>query len=403
MQLYIHAFIYMHAFALMSIACFYPASRDTHTSATFEQEPPKKEPAWRLALFNFTESSQFQLISAGLVLVSLFLPDSKILANSPDSTNGAYNSVLTFIFAAFSCELVLACLCTDGYPNGFFFWMDVLGTLSMLLDLNWALKSYVSKSYTSSARVLRVARAAKLGARSTRLMRVVKYTKRFCTKNIKPLQKSMGTVHSISNKLAAVLARQVAELVLVVVIVVPQCSYSTTDYSVQAWLDTFSQNCALNVSTAAMESYVGLFTDFYSSRIFYPLSLEITGYNSYTFSSPNEPVRDENKWAYTSTCASVVIDSTKLAQWDALFSIVLFVIAILLLTVFASLLNVSVDWLVVVPLERMMNTLKNSAAIMLSSVKALEGQKDENISKVVGEMDSTLETELLEKMIEKCE
>jgi len=38
---------------------------------------------------------------------------------------------------AFSLEIFIASLCKNDYFNGFFFWLDVVSTFSLLLDIGW--------------------------------------------------------------------------------------------------------------------------------------------------------------------------------------------------------------------------------------------------------------------------
>ncbi len=38
---------------------------------------------------------------------------------------------------AFTLEIVVASLVKPDYFNGFFFWLDVISTLSLLLDIGW--------------------------------------------------------------------------------------------------------------------------------------------------------------------------------------------------------------------------------------------------------------------------
>ena len=76
----------------------------------------------------------------------------------------------------------------------FFFWMDFIGTLSILLDVGW-LKLGVLDSIEGRWELLRAARIAKIGARSSRLMR---YVSASCVLFANALR--MGTKEEKNNK-----------------------------------------------------------------------------------------------------------------------------------------------------------------------------------------------------------
>ena len=73
------------------------------------------------------------------------------------------------IFISFILECAILVVTKDQYFNGFFFYMDVIGTLSMILDVSWMSEGLgldMDESSTSDAQVLRAARSAKVRASS---------------------------------------------------------------------------------------------------------------------------------------------------------------------------------------------------------------------------------------------
>jgi hypothetical protein len=82
---------------------------------------------WRKKVFKMIDHPVPQLILGGCLLLSLFLAESWVLGNSPDSTNDALYGILSVIFVIFVAESVVLSMVQDGYWLSFFFWMDVIG------------------------------------------------------------------------------------------------------------------------------------------------------------------------------------------------------------------------------------------------------------------------------------
>ncbi|CAJ1440802.1 unnamed protein product, partial [Effrenium voratum] len=81
-------------------------------------------------------SKIFLLIMFAALLMALFLPDIWILADR--DTNTDLDILLTIIFLMFAFEFVIQCIgMRQTYINSFFFYMDILGAFSLLLDMNY--------------------------------------------------------------------------------------------------------------------------------------------------------------------------------------------------------------------------------------------------------------------------
>jgi hypothetical protein len=61
---------------------------------------------------------------------------------------------------------------------GFYFWLDMISTLTMVLDLIWITElmngGSTVKSTASLGKVARASRATKVGARATKLIRIIR-------------------------------------------------------------------------------------------------------------------------------------------------------------------------------------------------------------------------------------
>lgn len=116
------------------------------------------------------------LVTMGaLLMLSLFMADSWVLGNAPDSENPGLYAVLLAIFVLFAAELICMCFVFEGYIFSLFFWLDLLGTFSIVIDIAWISDSFIpSSTLASQGSVVRTTRAARLASRYGRLLRLMR-------------------------------------------------------------------------------------------------------------------------------------------------------------------------------------------------------------------------------------
>jgi len=71
-----------------------------------------------------------------ITIYALFADDFRLLAIKPEHDNMFYVCGLLGMFA-FTIEIVLASYAKEGYWNSFFFWLDIISTVSMITDIGW--------------------------------------------------------------------------------------------------------------------------------------------------------------------------------------------------------------------------------------------------------------------------
>ena len=98
-----------------------------------------------------------------LLLFSLYVTDAWVLGNQPDSETPILDGLLTAVFVIFSLEVVILSLVEPNYVWSFFFYMDILGTLSIILDIHYISSSFLPSGTQASGSILRATRTAKLG------------------------------------------------------------------------------------------------------------------------------------------------------------------------------------------------------------------------------------------------
>jgi hypothetical protein len=387
-----------------------------------------------------------------ILMMSLFLADSWVLGNAPDSDNAALYSILIAIFVLFSLELILMSFVEKGYFLSFFFWLDLLGTFSIIIDIAWISNRFIPNSNSvSQGSVVRSTRAARLASRYGRLLRLMRIMRVFktlpCFKFFgveEDFEPTLAAIRKVSEELSNTLQLRLAVLILTLVIVVPFLSYSVTDYSPNAWITNFKMTAKnQTVNAYDIHEVIRKCENFFQHKdqdlkyvsIESPwLEGEFVGeyYTRSTVRDSNILVYDSSYWVansliqasgnpvalsylanatadgradrpdYTEFFVTLKLDNTDPAREGAMFNILIIVLVIVMLFGFSSMFNSAVNNLVVKPLEKMMFTLRNSAMVMIQALKSLENEgNDENKKDNEEDEEEELETAKLEKMVEK--
>ena len=359
-------------------------------------------------------------------MLSLFMAESWVLGNAPDSSNDALYAVLLAIFIIFVIEVAALCVVQDKYLWSFFFWMDVIGTLSIILDIGWIANEFLpSGALASQGSVIRATRAAKLGARYGRLLRLMRLMKLtrflpcFNTGDDDTFEPTMSAIKKVSEELSSMLSLRTAALTMLLVIVVPFLSYQVTDYSPTAWATNFKV-IAKNESTTfydienlarkcnnyyhpkdstliylLVESpYNPTFEEHYNTRAVLRNNNKIE-YDFDYYVSEAELAASSNPYAAQALATGdsssrpgfirfevdIYMDNTVPNQQSAMFGILLIVLVIVVLVGFTASYSSAVNRLVVQPLEKMLGTLRSSAMLMINSLKDLETANPEEEAK----------------------
>ena len=101
-----------------------------------------------------------------LFAVDLF---SLTLASNDHDVGLHFSLFVTLVL--FIIEIVVCTFCQSGYKNSFFFWMDIIGSLSLCFDIPWIAELIIEQNDSNSG-VLRASRTTRIGARATRITKV---------------------------------------------------------------------------------------------------------------------------------------------------------------------------------------------------------------------------------------
>ena len=377
------------------------------------------------------DSNTTQCMLAVCLAISLFFPDT-YAACSPDvKYDDIFDGIEMFIFVVFCLECTTLVVCKKAYFNGFFFWMDILGTLSIILDIHWFNQSLGFNS--GDVNLLRAARSAKLGARSGRIAKVFRVVEMFFFRSLTPKGSSndvkVPPAKAVGKALSGVLSRRVAALVMILIIILPLLTYQAQDQADRAIAETIGAALTFSIDDSGgatttnvdLQGLAVMVWDFYKGRTVKPLSMSIQ--------PPGEGVEptvfdweskvgycrpDNQRGARDSTGAVSLLYCDAVDQrLQSISSVATIAVVLVVLVGFSASFQQSVDVLVVLPLERMMDTMKTSASSMLKSLQGIahershvegpDGDKVTNTleNEVDDEMSKILETDLLENMVAK--
>lgn len=199
-----------------------------------------------LGFRKFLRGKAFANVMMVALFLALFMPDLWVVLQMP--TNLELDIILCVVMALFFFEFTGLSATDPSYLFGFFFWMDMVGTVSMIADISFfglgtdATKpAYLigsSEAAKENLIVVRAARAAKLGARAGRISRVLKVLRFLPFINSDPGQDKVKMARVISGQLTNVLSTRTACLTIVLVVVLPifgMFSFPEADHSMRAW------------------------------------------------------------------------------------------------------------------------------------------------------------------------
>ncbi|KRX08496.1 Adenylyl cyclase class-3/4/guanylyl cyclase [Pseudocohnilembus persalinus] len=129
----------------------------------------------KLQLLNMLEHNITSIIMTIFTIYALFGDDIRILTT--DKYGDPYFWVINIVtMVAFTLEIIVSSLAKEGYWNGFFFWLDIISTISLLLDIGWVSNELFNGSSTaaSAASLARAGRASRIGTKAGRIIRIIR-------------------------------------------------------------------------------------------------------------------------------------------------------------------------------------------------------------------------------------
>ena len=104
-----------------------------------------------------------------ITFYALFFDDIRMIGFEKDQDDGFFAITLIGMLA-FTVEIILASLVMDDYWNSFFFWLDLVSTISMIPDCGWIWEPLTGGGGTNATDLAKTSRAGRV----TRVIRVIR-------------------------------------------------------------------------------------------------------------------------------------------------------------------------------------------------------------------------------------
>eukprot|EP00928_Gymnodinium_smaydae_P024615 TRINITY_DN1986_c0_g1_i1.p1 TRINITY_DN1986_c0_g1~~TRINITY_DN1986_c0_g1_i1.p1 ORF type:complete len:2362 (-),score=606.06 TRINITY_DN1986_c0_g1_i1:70-7155(-) len=368
--------------------------------------------SWRQVVRSKMRSRTVLFVMLICLALALYTPDALVSSGVPGDT--VNDVVLTVVMFLFLTELFLLCLVDASYPFSFFFWMDALGTASMVLDLTYLLgQPDARKTQLHSEHDLtffRATRTAKVAARAGRLSRLVKLMRFLPGLGKRKDLDQAEQLRAIQNKLTNMLSKRIAFLTILLVIVMPLLTiglYPDGDLGMSVWTESLSRAVAegpvapATSGSAWLERLIGTYASFYKGQSYGPYRVcfeepaKVTGCHDLRLAF-SEPARLSFRLDVFHEGTIASFDFSDPSKAEANMGILLISIIVVLMCGACLLLNYTASQLAVRPLEHMFSSIKGSANAIFYSVQALEVEESDD-----EDGEGNEEVELLERVIRK--
>eukprot|EP00397_Hematodinium_sp_SG-2012_P000395 GEMP01000395.1.p1 GENE.GEMP01000395.1~~GEMP01000395.1.p1 ORF type:complete len:2128 (+),score=348.42 GEMP01000395.1:152-6535(+) len=335
------------------------------------------------------------------VFLALFLPD--ILALLEVSTDVALEVSFTLILICCISEWFALLLVDIRYMWSFFFWVDLVNAISLIVDISQLFRLPAEKPRLITEMGHLDTRFSPVAARATRMARLVKAVRYL--PGLRPTGDAGSAVVSmISTRLTLILSTRVALLTITLTIIIPLISllnYPSDDLSLRFHAENLAR---IGTRGPLFTDEVNSMKSLYAVLDYGPFEFSLNGVresiSSEKFSKPNRPSFHTQ---VTYGAVTVSFDMTRPNQYDAIMSIALLLAALFIMSTASLLLSNAVNKLSVRPLERMLDSVRNVAETVFQSVKNIESmqsQKSESDSEEL-EASAGSEVALLEKVVER--
>lgn len=401
--------------------------------------------------------SFYRVSGATSLVAALFGTALTQILNLPDDPwNILVDTTMCLATAFFLTDLAMQCLADPKhYPGCFFFWMDVLGSVSMIFEISFLLGEagkINSPASNVDGMVMRAARAAKLGARAGRLLKLLK-----CLTFILGTPQDAGQKETdssdvgdnatkrLANSLSHYLSSKAAMSTIGFVLVVPMLSlgtYPEDDLSLRTWPQRLEDAFEMTIHLQKVAPVAGLpsnffqrtvseMESFYSEVDYFPYRIEgwsgqfvidgvkVTVTNA-SMLEDGPPARKQNVVRQiVPTCnvnrpscqdlsenkAAVYYDFTKPHQYAAGMDALTIVVMIVAMFGLSLLLMRIVDSMVLEPINGIMFRLRDQASgILASALKSFEDSEESDQARDIVKEDTanpTSELGMLELVFTK--
>lgn len=138
----------------------------------FKLRDPERMAWIRMKSRRLASSWRFTVLTTALTIYALFGDDFRLCVTHKQ-TDELFNALTLFSCLVFGAEIVANSLGQEEYFLGFFFWLDVGATVTLVFDLTWVSKELFCAS-SEGEEALKTSRAGRAGARASRTVRIIR-------------------------------------------------------------------------------------------------------------------------------------------------------------------------------------------------------------------------------------
>jgi hypothetical protein len=150
-----------------------------------QEEKKLQRSLWKLQIMYVLEHPYTQIFMGLITVYSLFFDDIRIIG-CPKSSDDVFFALTLISFILFTLEIFLSSITIDGYFNSFFFWLDIVSTVTIIPDCGWIWYALTQQGTTllntnrttDLAKITRASRVTRI-IRIIRLMRLLRIYKLF--------------------------------------------------------------------------------------------------------------------------------------------------------------------------------------------------------------------------------
>ena len=194
-------------------------------------------PPWQMFKYKSQKIMQsWQLTLFMLIITVWALFGADIIIMSIDKTaDPAFETVSIILFIVFMVELIINSLTQDKYFLSFFWFLDLVAALSMLLDVESIRDALMGTDDNQDLTVARAGRAARAGTRAgrllkmTRLLRVIKLFRTVNREKKEDVESTVEHADALGTRVAEMTTNKVVCGVLIMLVVFPLLSPSVTN------------------------------------------------------------------------------------------------------------------------------------------------------------------------------
>lgn len=346
------------------------------------------------------ESNAFQCIMFCMLAMALYLPDIYAITDAEYYT---LDVLLVLIFVFFTLDAVLQVIgIGKAYILSFFCLMDIIGTLSLIVEFSAVKTQMQQNSLTQNSVVMRATRASKIGARAGRLTRLVKLMRFLPFLRNRKRADDGSTAKVISSKLISRVSSIVACLIIFSVQVLPlpgSLAMPSQDLSIQMWTAHLQNMLEEGEELLVINEVLTEFRAFY----------ERTSYKPYSFLNGTEvlwqsrgPSLPDRSMRIEYGAAVVLFDFTYQIQLEAGMNMIVITSTIFLMVIFSLLISRAVSKHALTPLEILLMKVRKIGRLIWLQVESLQVHLSKGKSQSAGnDFQDADETVLLKEVLSK--